>query len=254
MDRIPFIAGNWKMNLRRDSIGELTTTLKELAPAVPGVEIAVFPPYPYIAEVVSLSEGTLSIGGQDLYFEKKGAFTGQVSGNMLKDVGATHVLIGHSERRHVFGETCEETARKVAAALESELAPLLCVGELLSEREAGRTTEVVRTQIEGGLEGRTETELARLIIAYEPVWAIGTGVTATTEQAGEVHTMIREMFEGMYGNSFAKKLRILYGGSVKPDNVDELMAVPDIDGVLVGGASLAAESFSRIVSFRPYEA
>jgi len=249
MTRRPFIAGNWKMYLDRTTIADLGAALKDQALTLPQVEVGVFPPYPYISEVVQATEGALAVGGQDIYFEKEGAFTGQVSAAMLKDVGATYALIGHSERRHVFGETSADTARKVTAALEHGLKPVLCVGELLSEREAGRTNEVVKEQIEIGLKGRSADELADLVIAYEPVWAIGTGVTATTEQAGEVHAEIRRMLTGMYSPEFAQKVRILYGGSVKPGNVDELMAVPEIDGVLVGGASLKAESFIRIVGF-----
>jgi len=249
MTRRPFIAGNWKMYLDRAAIGELARALKDQAETLPGVEVGVFPPYPYISEVIETTQGALSVGGQDIYFEKEGAFTGQVSAAMLKDIGATYALIGHSERRHVFGETSDDTARKVAAALDHGLRPVLCVGELLSEREAGRTNEVVKEQIEVGLKGRTADELADLVVAYEPVWAIGTGVTATTEQAGEAHAAIRAMLTIMYSEDFAQKVRILYGGSVKPGNVDELMAVPEIDGVLVGGASLKAESFTRIVGF-----
>ena len=249
MNRRPFIAGNWKMYLDRAAIGELVAAFKDQALSLPDVEVGVFPPYPYISEVVQAAEGALSVGGQDIYFEKEGAFTGQVSAAMLKDIGATYALIGHSERRHVFGETSADTARKVTAALEEGLKPVLCVGELLSEREAGRTNEVVKEQIEVGLKGRTADELSDLVVAYEPVWAIGTGVTATTEQAGEVHAEIRRMLSDMYSDRFAQKVRILYGGSVKPGNVDELMAVPEIDGVLVGGASLKAESFNRIIGF-----
>jgi len=250
MNRRPLIAGNWKLNLDSAAIGALTAVLKAQAEALPSVEVGVFPPFVYISEVVRAAGKAISVGGQDLYFEKSGAFTGQISGAMLRDVGATHVLIGHSERRHVFGETGADTGRKTAAAIEAGLKPVLCVGELLSEREAGETSRVVRGQIEAGLANRNADQLADLTIAYEPVWAIGTGVTASVEQAGAMHAEIRGMLREMFGGEFADKVRILYGGSVKPDNVDELMAVPDIDGVLVGGASLKAESFTRIVGFQ----
>jgi len=249
MNRRPFIAGNWKMNLDRESIAALLEPLTGQAADLPAVEVGVFPPYPYIAEVIRRVQGKISVGGQDLYFEKKGAFTGQVSGAMLRDVGATHVLIGHSERRHVFGETNQDTSRKMAAALDVGLHPVLCVGETLDQREAGQTTQVVWDQIGAALEGLTISDLTGLTIAYEPVWAIGTGVTATTEQAAEVHAEIRKMLSGMFSDDFAEAIRILYGGSVKPSNVDELMAVSAIDGVLVGGASLKADSFTRIVGF-----
>ncbi len=250
MNRRPLIAGNWKMYLKRASIAELIGALKSQAVDLPDVEVGVFPPYPYIAEVIAGVDGAIAVGGQDLYFEKEGAFTGQISAGMLKDIGATYVLIGHSERRHVFGETLEDTERKVTATLESGLKPVLCVGELLAQREAGQTGEVVREQIDAALKGKDAGQLADLVIAYEPVWAIGTGVTATTNQAGEAHTSIRALLSDTYGAAFADSVRILYGGSVKPGNVDELMAVPDIDGVLVGGASLKADSFTRIVGFQ----
>ncbi|MFH2001422.1 MAG: triose-phosphate isomerase [Planctomycetota bacterium] len=247
----PFISGNWKMNLDRDSISVLCKTINNAAPAVPDVDIAVFPPYPYLSYVVEKFRGTsVLVGGQDLHYEKKGAFTGKVSGPMLKDVGVTHVLIGHSERRHIFGETLADTRKKVEAALESRLIPVLCIGEKLSEREAGRTAEVVIEQLSEGLKSLSENDLATLIIAYEPVWAIGTGVTATPDQAGEAHQIVRQWFFGTYSEGYAGALRILYGGSVSPDNVDTLMAVKGVDGALVGGASLKAESFDRLVRFK----
>jgi len=237
------------MYLSRDTFQPLVAALMELAPSIPETEIGIFPPALYIPEIVESVKGAISVGGQDIYFEKEGAFTGQISADMLRDVGATYVLIGHSERRHVFGETNADTARKVQATLDAGLKPVLCVGELLSEREAGKTVEVVKKQIEDGLAGQDAASLATLVIAYEPVWAIGTGVTATTEQAGEVHAEVRTILTNLYGSDFAQAVRILYGGSVKPANVDELMAVPEIDGVLVGGASLKADSFTRIANF-----
>lgn len=249
--RRPFLSGNWKMNLDQEGIAALCNTIKKAALEVEGIEIGVFPPYPYLAFVVEALSGTrVAVGGQDLYFEKKGAFTGQVSGGMLKDVGASCVLIGHSERRHVFGETLEDTCRKTRAALDSGLTPVLCVGEQLDEREAGRTADVVLKQLDEGLSGMKEEELGGLIIAYEPVWAIGTGVTATPDQAGEAHGIIRQWVGSHFSAAFADALRILYGGSVTPDNVDDLMAVEGVDGTLVGGASLKPESFDRIIRFK----
>lgn len=248
--RRPFISGNWKMNLDKESIRALCEALGALAPSCTDRSIGVFPPYPYIGMVHGLlRESSVAVGGQDLHFEKKGAYTGAVSGAMLKDVGATHVLIGHSERRHVFNDTNEDTRKKIIAALEAGLVPVLCIGEKLEEREVERTADVVVGQLKEGLEGLTEEDIKDLVIAYEPVWAIGTGVTATPQQAGEAHALIRSWFSEAYSKSCADDLRILYGGSVTPDNVDSLMAVPDVDGTLVGGASLKPDSFSRIVRF-----
>lgn len=249
--RRPFISGNWKMNLERESIAVLCKTIGEAAPAVPDVDVAVFPPYLYIPQVLdALKYSKVIVGAQDLHFEKKGAFTGKVSGPMLKDVGATHVLIGHSERRHIFGETLDDTRKKVGAALDAGLVPVLCIGEQLSEREAGRTEDVVIEQLAEGLKGFSESDLKTLIIAYEPVWAIGTGVTATPDQAGEAHSIVRQWFAKAYSAGLAEALKILYGGSVSPDNVDTLMAVDGVDGALVGGASLKAESFERLIRFK----
>lgn len=250
MNRRPFIAGNWKMNLSRETFKPLVNALCELATSIPETEIGVFPPSLYIPEIIEKVQGAISVGGQDIYHEKSGAFTGQIAADMLRDVNATYVLIGHSERRHVFGETNADTALKVKAALDAGLRPVLCVGELLAEREAGQTVDVVKKQIDEGLAGLDSARLADLVIAYEPVWAIGTGVTATTEQAGEVHAEVRQILAALFGDEFAQSIRILYGGSVKPGNVDELMAVPEIDGVLVGGASLTADSFTRIADFK----
>ena len=248
--RRPFIAGNWKMNLEKESISMLCKAIEEIAPKVQGVEIGVFPPYPYLSFVADIFEGSgVTVGGQDLYFEKKGAFTGAVSGSMLKDVGAASVLIGHSERRHVFGDGDEITRKKMSAAMEAGLKPVLCVGEKLPERESGKTAEVVLRQVKEGTRGFAVEALKDLVIAYEPVWAIGTGVTASPEQAAEAHAIIREWFGSAFSADFADQLRILYGGSVTPDNVDTLMAADDVDGALVGGASLKPELFGRIIRF-----
>ena len=253
MNRKPFIAGNWKMNLTRASWRPLVRALADLAPSRPDVEIAVFPPFLYIGEVCEAAEGRIAVGAQDLYFEASGAFTGQVSAEQIRDAGATYVIIGHSERRHIFGESDAETNRKMNAALSAGLKPVLCVGETLEEREADRTADVVRRQLSEGLRDLDTGKLEELVVAYEPVWAIGTGVTATTEQAGEMHAEIRQLLGTLLNPDLAGRVRILYGGSVKPGNVDALMAVPDIDGVLVGGASLKAESFTRIADFKTPE-
>ena len=185
-----------------------------------------------------------------MHWEKEGAFTGETSADMLLAVGCTHVIIGHSERRQYFAETDESVNKKMKAAFQHGLTPIVCVGETLQEREDGSTLKVVERQVKVGAAGLTPEQSAKLVIAYEPVWAIGTGKTATPEQAQEVHAMIRKMLGGLYGEATAQKIRILYGGSVKPDNVDSLMAKPDIDGGLVGGASLKASDFARIVKYQ----
>jgi triosephosphate isomerase len=213
-------------------------------------EIAVFPPFTSLSKVAeALVGGTVKVGAQDLYFEAQGAFTGEVSGAQAHDAGARLALAGHSERRHVIGETDDIVNKKVRAALKAGLQPVLCVGERLSEREAGQTTAVVTRQVREGLRDVTDAELARIVIAYEPVWAIGTGKVATPDQAQEVHALIRKLLKDSFRAQIASEMRILYGGSVKPDNVDGLMAMPDIDGTLVGGASLEAPSFIRIARF-----
>jgi triosephosphate isomerase len=200
-----------------------------------------------VAEI--LGDSVIHVGGQDLFWEEEGAYTGQISASMLKAAGCTYVIIGHSERRQYFGETNTTVNRKVRAALLGGLSPVVCVGESEAEREANQTFSVIQKQLEEGLEGLSSDEVHKLTIAYEPVWAIGTGKTATTDQAQEVHEFIRGRMETAYGNSIAKDLRILYGGSVKPGNIGDLMAMADIDGALVGGASLDADSFAGIVKF-----
>ncbi len=190
-----------------------------------------------------------SLAAQDCHWEEKGAFTGEISPVMLKDVGCEYVIVGHSERRQLFGETDETVRLKAAAVFEAGMVPVVCVGEVLDQREQGKTFEVVGSQLEGALNGLTRDQAERLVIAYEPVWAIGTGRTATPEQAQEVHAFIRERIGILFNKEVEKKIRILYGGSVKPDNIDALMAKPDIDGALVGGASLEAGSFKRIIQF-----
>jgi triosephosphate isomerase len=250
--RRPLLAGNWKMNLDQESILALCKTIAKAASALSDRDIGVFPSQTYLGQVVDLLKGTgVAVGGQDLHYEDKGAFTGATSGYMIKDVGATHVLIGHSERRHVFGDTNEDTARKLEAALRHGLIPVFCIGEQLPEREAEKTADVVVAQLKEGLADLSENRLKDLVIAYEPVWAIGTGRTATPEQAGEAHAIVRDWVASAYSSAFAEGVRILYGGSVTPDNVDTLMAVDGVDGTLVGGASLKADSFDRIMRFNP---
>ena len=212
------------------------------------IEVGVCPPFVYLPTIVETAAGShVAVGAQNVYSEPKGAFTGEVSTDMLKDVGVTHVIIGHSERRHVFGESDDLINRKVKAALDAGLVVILCVGELLEEREAGKTNEVLRVQIEKGLDGVAGVDATSLIVAYEPVWAIGTGKTATSDQAQEAHAFIRGLLVERFGPELAGALRIQYGGSVKPENACELMSQPDVDGALVGGASLKAEPFVGIV-------
>ncbi|MEX1025122.1 MAG: triose-phosphate isomerase [Planctomycetota bacterium] len=247
--RTPFIAGNWKMNLDRRQALELAKGLRDALGANPKVDVAVMPPFVYLDEVArALAGSPVRVGAQNMCDEASGAFTGEISAAMLKDVGATMVILGHSERRHLYGETDELIRAKVHAALAAGLDPILCVGETLDEREAGATERVVRTQLTQGLAGVAEADLARITLAYEPVWAIGTGKTATPAMAGEVHRYLRGIVAGLYGEVAANRLRIQYGGSVKPDIVATLMADPDIDGALVGGASLNVADFATIMS------
>jgi triosephosphate isomerase len=208
----------------------------------------VCPPFVYLGAVAkALSASNISVGAQDVYFENNGAFTGEISCAMLKDVGCSYVIIGHSERRHVLGEKDELINKKIAAAIHGGLLPIFCVGELLEERESNTTEAVIKRQMEKGLAGIDAEKMAAITIAYEPVWAIGTGKTASKEQAQEVHAFIRQLLSKMYDKQLAQQIRIQYGGSVKPSNAKELMAQPDIDGLLIGGASLKAEDFVAIV-------
>ena len=249
--RKPYLAGNWKMNLDRKSALELVQALRDAVGNRDDVEVAVVPPFVYVSEIVAALEGSpIKVGAQNMCDQASGAFTGEVSAAMLKDVGADLVVLGHSERRHVYGEADEGINAKVLHALELGLDVILCVGELQEEREGGRTEEVVRTQLTRGLEGVSTADMSRVTIAYEPVWAIGTGLTATPAQAGEVHQYLRGLLSGLYNDSVSGATRIQYGGSVKPSNVAELMAVSDVDGALVGGASLEAGSFSAIIDFQ----
>jgi triosephosphate isomerase len=248
--RKPIIAGNWKLF---NTTGEAVELINDLIPLVNGItdtEIIVAPVFTVLETVKkTLAGSVLQLAAQDCFWEEEGAYTGEVSPRMLTDVGCSHVIIGHSERRQFFGETDETVNKKIKAALKAELAPLFCVGETLAEREAERTFAVLERQITEGLAGIASADIHRIIIAYEPVWAIGTGKTASEKQAQETHAFIRGLLVKLHDESVAEKTRILYGGSVKPDNIKGLMSQPDIDGALVGGASLKAESFAAIVRF-----
>jgi len=248
--RKPFVAGNWKMNTDSRTGVSLAEGVARGSMDIAGrsVDVAVIPPFVYLQAVVrALNRSHIAVGAQDIYYEQKGAFTGEVSASMLKDVGCIYVLCGHSERRHVIGESDELVNKKINAAICSGVLPIFCVGEKLEEREASLTKEVVGRQVRSGLAGLDVEKASALTVAYEPVWAIGTGRTATTEQAQEVHAMIRKLLGEMYDAQLAQEIRILYGGSVKPDNAADLMRQEDIDGLLVGGASLNADDFVAII-------
>jgi triosephosphate isomerase len=248
--RKPFVAGNWKMNTDSRTSVDLAERIASGSMEVAGqsATVAVCPPFVYLQAVTkTLSASSIAVGAQDIYFEANGAFTGEISTSMLKDIGCIYCLCGHSERRHVIGETDELVNKKVTAAIGGGLLPILCVGELLEEREASKTNEVVTRQLNKGLSGLSAEKLSAVTIAYEPVWAIGTGLTATPEQAQEVHALIRELLGQMYNETPAEEIRILYGGSVKPGNAADLMSQKDVDGLLVGGASLKADDFLAII-------
>ncbi len=246
--RKPFIAGNWKMNTNSATAVALAAGVVNELQDVDTVDVAVCPPYVYLQSVAAaLSASNVALGAQDVYFEDNGAFTGEISCQMLKDCCCTYVILGHSERRHVLGETDELINKKLKAAIAGGLMPIFCVGELLEERDAGKTMDVVEGQIRKGLDGLCDERIQAITIAYEPVWAIGTGRTATPEQAQEVHAMIRQLIATICDKSVADAMRIQYGGSAKPSNTAELMAQPDVDGLLVGGASLKAEDFSKMI-------
>jgi len=244
----PLIAGNWKMHLDRGGARALATELLRSLPApLEAAEVALFPPFTALAEVAAaLGGGDITLGAQNFYPEDAGAFTGEVSLPMLLDVGVTRVLVGHSERRHVLGEDDAFVNRKLLAAFRHDVLPVLCVGETLEEREAGQTAGVVERQVRAGVQGVPPERATDLSVAYEPVWAIGTGRTATTAQAAEVHALVRKLLGDLFGDA-GTRVRILYGGSVKPENAGELLRTPDVNGLLVGGASLEAGSFARIV-------
>lgn len=247
--RKKLIAGNWKMNkTATDAVGlvsEIVTAVGKLS----DVDIVVCPPFTALESAAKSLEGsTVKLGAQNMHPEASGAYTGEVSAPMLRALFATHVILGHSERRAYFGETDAFINKKVLAALKNQLRPILCVGETLAEREAGTTLKVVQTQLEAGLEGVSKDQASTIVIAYEPVWAIGTGKVATTDQAQEVHAFIRGLLVKLFGDTVAQRVRILYGGSMKPSNAPELLAQKDIDGGLIGGASLESRSFVELVN------
>lgn len=250
--RKPVIAGNWKMY---KLLGEAVDTVLALKPLVSNAnhcEVIIAPVFVHLKTLADRVEGSnIKIAAQNCSFEAKfSANTGEVSADMIKDIGASHVIIGHSERRQFYGETDDTVNRKTKSALLSEVTAIVCIGEILGERETGNAESVVKTQLVNGLQGLTTSDMERIIIAYEPVWAIGTGKTATPEQAQEMHAFIRQTLAETHGKNVANSVRILYGGSVKPDNISDLMKNEDVDGALVGGAALDAYSFAQIVNFK----
>lgn len=251
--RTPMIAGNWKLN---KSLSDAEALAKEVATACQDVkerEIVIAPIFTVLASVaVVLKDSNVRLSAQNCYPEATGAFTGEVSAPFLKDAGCEYVIIGHSERRQLLEESDSFINRKVKSALDSGLKVILCIGETLQEREGDQMLEVLTQQVKGGLAGLSPAQMNDVVVAYEPVWAIGTGKTATADQAQEAHSFIRGLLQGLFDQDVASQTRILYGGSVKPDNIDALMAEDDIDGALVGGASLKAEDFTRIVKFEPF--
>ena len=251
MSRMPLIAGNWKMHGARSEALALSASLARSVGQERGREIVLAPPFTAL-EVVGkeIAGSTIKLGAQNVHWEPKGAFTGEVSVSMLKEAGCVYVIVGHSERRQYFGETNETVNKRLVAALGAGLVPIVCVGETLAEREAEATDAVIARQVEDAVGTLRSEQLASCVIAYEPVWAIGTGRTATPGQAQEVHHAIRRQLTSLGSATTAERVRIIYGGSVKPDNIDSLMAEPDIDGALVGGASLDADSFTRIIKFQ----
>ncbi|WP_297299673.1 triose-phosphate isomerase [uncultured Brachyspira sp.] len=250
MARKKLIAGNWKMNNSNKEALELVEQLKNLVKDVKDRDIMIAPTFTCLSDVHNAIKGTnIKLGAQNLYFEEKGAFTGQISADMLLSVGCEYVIIGHSECRDIFGEKDELINKKVKRALDKNLIPVLCVGEHLEEREKGITSDIVSGQTKEAFKGLTEAEANKVVIAYEPVWAIGTGKTATPQDADDVHKTIRETLKSLYNDSVADNMRILYGGSVNEKNADDLLNMPNIDGALVGGASLVADKFARIVNY-----
>jgi triosephosphate isomerase len=250
MPRKPLLAGNWKMYKTPSETAAFFNQFKPLVAASTHCDIVICPPFVDIPAAVEAAQGShIAIGAQNLHWAREGAYTGEVSGAMIRSAGAQWVIIGHSERRQYFGETNETVNRKILAALDAGLRPIVCMGESAGERESGATESVLREQFLGGVAPLTGDQFERIVIAYEPVWAIGTGKTATPEIAADAHRYIRGQVADKYGFPAADALRILYGGSVKPDNIKALMAQPEIDGALVGGASLDPSGFSAIVNF-----
>jgi len=247
-----FIAGNWKMNLDRAASVELAAGIVSALGDISQLDVAICPPAVYLEAVASeLSASPIALGSQDMHDQSCGAFTGELSGPMLTDVGCQYVILGHSERRHLMGEEDTQVNKKLHAALLHGLSPIVCVGETLSDRQAGRTMDVIRDQFEGSLAGLTDVQMGITTIAYEPVWAIGTGEVATPDQAQQVHADLRSLIENSYNLAVGSGVRIQYGGSVKPSNAADLLAQPDIDGALVGGAALDVESFTGIIQQVP---
>jgi len=248
MSRRLLIAGNWKMNLTLSASLELAEGLKKAASGITDVDIAVCPPSVYVQSVAAALKGSnIGVGAQNIYFEKEGAYTGEISAGMIKDIGCQYVILGHSERRNILGESSELVNVKVHAALAAGLIPIVCVGELLKERKAGTTVQVVCRQFDGSFSGVSAENMRKCVIAYEPVWAIGTGEVATPEQAEEAHEAIRKMIERNYNKEIAEAVRIQYGGSVTDKNAKAILEKPNVDGALVGGASLKVEPFMGIV-------
>jgi len=247
--RRPFIAGNWKMNLDRAGAVALAEGVVKGAATIDKVDLAVCPPACYLDAVGRVVAGSkVALGAQNMYYESDGAFTGEISAAMLCDLGCRYVILGHSERRHILGETDAEINKKVHAALAAGLIPIVCVGEMLAEREDGHTLEVIRRQFDGSLAGVSPERMSRIVIAYEPVWAIGTGKVATPQQAEEVHLALRKLIQERYNQEVAQAVRIQYGGSVKPENAAELLRQAKIDGALGGGASLKTAQFMGIIA------
>jgi len=248
--RRKIIAGNWKMNKTlSESIGLISELKSQIANLPENIDVLIFPPYTSLETASALTKDSpIKLGAQNMHQADGGAFTGEISADMLKSVGCEYVILGHSERRHIFGETDELINEKIKKALEKELKPVFCIGETLDERESGIMKDVIKSQVEKGLNGVTENQLNEVIIAYEPVWAIGTGKTASPEQAEEVHKFIRDLISDKYSSQAAENVIILYGGSVKPENASTLLAEEDIDGALVGGACLKADSFAGIIN------
>ncbi len=249
--RRPLIAGNWKMHTSAQEAQKLASAVAKAANKASDRDVMIAPPFTALVAVSTVLSGTkVILGAQNVHWEEQGAFTGEISGPMLKDLGCSMAIIGHSERRHVFGETDFMINRRTIGALQFGLIPVFCIGETLKQREKGNTFKVLEAQVRAGLAAIELTDGGQLVVAYEPVWAIGTGKTATESQAQEVHSYIRTLLADIYEKNIAAQIRILYGGSVKPDNIDILMQQDDIDGALVGGAALKAEMFERIICFQ----
>ncbi len=251
MIRRPLIAGNWKMHLTLGAAVQLAQAVTATCGTCTDRDIMIAPPFTALAAVAAaVKDSNIQVSAQNVSWEKEGAYTGEISPTMLKDLGVNMALVGHSERRHIFGEDNAMINRRLRGALDVGIQPILCIGETLEDHETGATFTVLENQLKEGLNEVNKDQITQVVLAYEPVWAIGTGKTASKEQAQEVHGFLRKILASIYEKNIAERLRILYGGSVKPENIDNLMVQPDIDGVLVGGAALKAESFERIIRFK----